>query len=527
MVATAYPDASEAARSVAAAGGNAIDAAIAAAWALAVCEPSASGLGGQTTMLIRHASGRTVVVDGHSRAPAAASRGAVSRAEQRLGYRASSVPTTPATLAYAQRRYGRLAPARVMEPARRLAEEGYAISALQRRQLRWCRAALASTEGGRRYLRPDGRPPRAGAVFRQPALGRAVRRMAEHGVEDFYLGAIADAIAADMRRHDGVLTGSDLAGLRAPTEREPLTATYRGLLVMTVPPPGGGTELLVGLKLLEQLAPDGALQGQDRWHACLADATLAAFRERERRPVHPDEWTDDLGAWLVSEERARELASSRGDDPGAAWGPSAEEAGETTHLCTADDEGNVVSLTQSIQSLFGAKVANEGYGFLYNNYLATCPRRRHPYRLRGLAPVRSNAAPTLVTEPAGPGHPGRPVLALGGAGSRRIVSALLHVLTGVIDRGLGLDEALSAPRVHARLNGRVWLEQPAASARLVEALARGFGGVDLRPRHSYAMGAVQAIELRDDGTMVGGADPRRDGAARALVRAGGPARAAA
>lgn len=502
-VASAFPAASDAGIEMMAAGGNAVDAAIAAAWTLAVCEPSGSGLGGQTVVLMQLEGGRTLAVDGHSRAPAAVSRRGVSRAEQRAGHRASTVPTTPAVLAHVQLRHGRLPLARTIEPALRLAEEGYAITRLQSRQLRWCTQALAANEAAAAFLAERCRPYAPGELFQQPRLAAALRRIAEHGPDDFYRGAIARSIVADMERHGGLIGVDDLARPRLFAEREPISIPYAGREVVTIPPPGGGVELLFALRLLEQL---GNADAPERWYRALAQVTYASFSERERDPADPGGWTPARRDLLLGEERAGRLARELAQVP-IGVGVESEEPGETTHLCAADSRGNVVSLTQSIQSLFGAKVANPEYGFLYNNYLTTCPRREHPYRLRGGCPVRSNAAPTLVLD----GH--RPLLALGAAGSRRIVSSLLHVLSGVLDRGMGLGEALEAPRIHARLSGRVWLERPAASGELRAALAAHFRELRVKPRHSYSMGAVQALELRTDGTMVAAADPRRDGAA--------------
>jgi gamma-glutamyltranspeptidase/glutathione hydrolase len=508
MAATAFPAATEAAQWAFGAGGNAVDAAVAAAWALAVCEPSGSGLGGQTVALVRLASRRTVAVDGHSRAPAAVSAQSVSRAEQRQGYRACTVPTTPAALAHVQQRYGRLSLAQVLEPAIRLAEEGYRITPLQHRQLRWCEAALRGTPAASRFCLRNDRPHRAGDTFRQPQLAAALRRIAGQGVEDFYRGEIARAIVDDMRRHGGLLDAADLAQVGPPVEREPLSIRYRGRDVLTIPPPGGGVELLLGLRLLERIGPARAETTGD-WHVRLAEVIYAAFAERDRRPAHPDDWTPALAAWLLGDQRVGVIAERLTSSPDGGRGVDREEPGETTHLCTADRQGNVVSLTQSIQSLFGAKVANARYGFLYSNYLATCPRLPHRYRLGSRCLARSNAAPALVLAP----EAGTPVLALGAAGSRRIVSAMLHVLSGVLERRLSLADALAGPRVHARLSGRVWLERPAATPDACRALASRFRAVEIRPAHSCHMGAVQAIELRPDGTMTGMADPRRDGSA--------------
>jgi gamma-glutamyltranspeptidase/glutathione hydrolase len=221
----------------------------------------------------------------------------------------------------------------------------------------------------------------------------------------------------------------------------------------------------------------------------MAEVTRFAFAERERRPLLPDDWTPELQAALLAGERD----------------------GETTHLCAADAEGGVVSLTQSIQSLFGAKVANPRYGFLYNNYLLTCPRRPHSYRLRGRGIARSNAVPSLVVDAGG-----APVLALGAAGSRRIVSSVLQVVAAVVHRGERVDAALDAPRIHARLRGPAWVERDALTPEAEIELGRRGIPIEARPRHSFKMGAVQAIAFGRDGTLVGAADPRREGEPRGL-----------
>jgi gamma-glutamyltranspeptidase / glutathione hydrolase len=508
VVTTAHPAATAAGCEILRCGGNTVDAAAAAAWALAVCEPSGSGLGGQTTMLVRAASGQTVAVDGHSRAPAAASKRTVTRSQQHAGHRASTVPTTPATLDHIWKRWGSLSLTRVLEPAIALAEDGFEVTELHSRQLGWCRKALNASTGGRHFLR-DGRRYLAGERFRQPQLARCLARLAREGIEDFYSGEVARATVRDMKRNDGLIDAADLQWIGPPLERQPLEISYGDHKVLTIPPPGGGVELLLALRLLDRLSEDGRAHEPELWYARIADVTSVAFAEREHDPAHPDHWSDELGDLLLGDERVDTLAHGIPSQPLVAAGPG-EEAGETTHLCVADAEGNVVSLTQSIQSLFGAKVGCDELGFLYNNYLTTCPRRPHRYRLGPLACARSNAAPTLVV---GRGGDGAPVLALGGAGSRRIVSAVLHAVSGVLDRGVSLPEALDQPRAHARPSGTVWLERPAARSDVVRSLRSRFREIEIKPALSYCMGAVQGIEFRD-GRAYGAADPRRDGVAR-------------
>jgi len=526
MVTTAFPSASEAAIEILRAGGNAIDAAVAAAWALAVCEPSSSGLGGQTTLLIRFANGKTLVVDGYSQAPAAVSTGRVSSKEQQKGYRACTIPSTPATLEFARKRYGVLPPAKVMEPAIRLAEDGYAITRLQRLQTKWCQKDLLASPAAARLFLKEGRPFRVGETFRQKELAATLRRLADVGAEDFYQGQIARAIAEDMTRNDGLITEKDLADYKVPVERDALAVTYRDHQVVSVPPPGGGLQVLLGLKILEQFPSDDLTLQIDRWYEVLAEVTYAVFRERDRFVVHPRALTPSLLKWLLSDERASEIAKRiQADCSENTSELDTEEPGETTHLCTVDSHGNVVALTQSIQSLFGAKVANGQLGFLYNNYLCTCKRRRHAYHLGSRCIPQSNIAPTLVLgnslygevgSEGDVGYGGKPLLVLGAAGSRRITSALLHVISGVIDRGISLEEAVSLPRVHGLRSRKVHIERPAAAEPLLKRLEKRFRNVTIRAPYSYSMGGLQAIQFRKDRTLVGVADPRRDGTAAGL-----------
>jgi len=521
MSATAFPAATEAASQILRAGGNAIDAAAAAAWALAVCEPSGSGLGGQTTLLMYSPTGKCIVIDGHSYAPEAVSKKSLTRARQKTGYGATTIPSTPATLDFAQRRYGLLSREQVMEPAIRLAHDGYAITKLQRRQFSWCRRVLRESPPTAKLFLKGGRSYKAGEVLRQPELANTLRRLSRHGSEDFYRGQMARAIVRDMKEHGGLITHNDLAECTLPVERSPIEVDYRGCRVLTVPPPGGGLQILLALKIIRQLIPDGDADTES-WYEAVAEATHAVFCERDRFPVHPRDLTDSLYQWLLSPHRVTQIAgairSSAGD---VAVGPDVEEPGETTHLCVADKQGNVVSLTQSIQSLFGAKVANGRLGFLYNNYLTTCPRRQHPYQLGSHCIPRSNAAPTLVLAPTSKAASEkgrrssrfRPVLALGAAGSRRITSGILQVITNVVDRGMSVEQAVAFPRVHALKSRKLYIERPAVNESLLAKFAERFRAVKMKAPHSYAMAAVQAIEFTKDGNMVGAADPRRDGTA--------------
>lgn len=484
-VATAFPDATSAAIRILRDGGNAVDAAVAAAWTLSVCEPSASGIGGQSTLLIRHPDGACRVIDGHSYAPAAVSTNTVSSAQQRRGHRAAIVPSTPATLAYAQSHYGRLSLSETLQPAIATATEGYPITALQARQINTVAAALRENEAAAKTFLPDGRPLSEQTLLRQPALARTLSDFARNGVDDFYRGRMARLIARDMQTHGGLMTQLDLRLCTVPVDVPPLLTTYRGRTVITAAHPAGGPHLYFALDKLGQRLADCNTDDDDEWYEAIALATYDAFRQRA------------AGAW----------------SNGISIPPltTDETPGDTTHLTVADASGCVVALTQSIQSVFGAKVLQPDLGFFYNNYLWTCPRDNHPDALGPRCRPCSNVAPTIVVQPSG----GQPLLALGSAGSRRIISSILQVISNVVDRGKTIGDAVAAPRIHARLSRNVWLESSAATPGLAARLQRNFGRVDLRKDYDFKLGSVQALHWTAGGWSAA-ADPRRDGKAETI-----------
>ena len=510
IVATAFPEATRAGLWALQAGGNAVDAAVAAAWALSVCEPGGSGLGGQTTMLIHFPDGHQLVLDGHSYAPAAVSTKIVKRSQQRRGYRACTIPSTPATLGAASKNYGQLPLSDVISPAIKLAEEGFKVTKLFRRQIQWCRIHLRTNEAAFKLLFSEGKVVKKGTIFRQPELGRTLKRIAQNGTEDFYIGEIARDIVDDMKQNGGLLNEDDLATLQLPVDREAISSSYRGYRIVSIPLPGGGLQVLQALKVFEQFdLSNGDIHD---WYKTIAKVVDIVYRERNRWPLYMEKMTSSMVGWFVGKARAAELAEMVRRDKSCPVSNDAEEPGDTTHLCVADKDGMVVSLTQSIQSLYGAKVANGRLGFFYNNYLSTCPRRPHPSLLSSNALPRSNAAPTIVLRDVD-GASDRPVLALGAAGSRRITSALLQIITNYIDLSMSLPEAVDAPRIHATLSGKAYIERRIASEEMIRRLSDCFRQVEVKASRSYAMGGAQAIALDPSGHWVGTADPRREGTA--------------
>lgn len=287
MVSTAHFAATAAGVAMLENGGNAIDAAVAAAFALGVCEPAASGLGGQTMMLIHYApTGRTVALDGSSRAPNRANIEVFHdlEAERRRGYRAATVPSTPATLNYALQHYGKLKLPQVLQPACKLAEDGYEVSLLQY-QLTWReRKFLRLGTAAPFFLREGRHPYRPGAVFRQPTLAKTLKRLAQEGIEDFYTGETGRLIEQDMARNHGLIRKDDLAQIPVPIERRPVTGRFEGHRVFTMPPPGAGRTLIEMLNVYQQLPKDLTDLETPRGPLFFAETIRRAFLDRHDRP---------------------------------------------------------------------------------------------------------------------------------------------------------------------------------------------------------------------------------------------------
>ena len=506
MVASQHWLATAAGVEILADGGNAIDAAVATAFALGVCEPQASGLGGQTMMTAHLADPRrTFVLDGSSRAPNRATPDSLAKKERRRGYRSPTVPSTPATLGWALQTYGKLPLGRVLEPAIRIAEEGFPVSdllhALMRREAKFLRRRT----GGEVFLR-NGRPWPVGSVLRQPALAGTLRKLATDGVEDFYTGDIARLVHEDLVANEGLLRDDDLAQIPWPIERRPVATRFESLRVVTMPPPGAGRVLVEMLNVLSNLpkrywtldTPEGAIH--------LAEIMRLGAIDRRDRPLDAALYSQVEDRRMTDRDYARVAAGRLR----RAIRRKIKSQGETTHLSVADGEGNMVALTQSIERVFGSMVMTPELGFLYNNYMSAFEYEdiSHPYYMRPNAAPWASVAPTIVFRGR------KPWLAIGSPGSERIVTSVLQVLLRLKDHRP--YEAVELPRLHCSLEGKVSLEASRFRDDIVRGLARHGFELDERDPYSFYLGCVQLV-VRDRRGFVGVADPRRDGSA------GGPA----
>jgi gamma-glutamyltranspeptidase/glutathione hydrolase len=501
MVSTANHWATEAGIEILSQGGNAVDAAVAAAFALGVCEPVASGLGGQTMMLIHMGEvNNNIALDGSSRAPNRATPGCLKRTEQLRGYTATTVPSTPAVLEYARKTYGTMSTEQILAPAIRLCEEGFKVSDLLHRLTKRELAHLKERSAALFFLRDSKRPFPVASTLRQPTLGRTFSRLSENGVEDFYTGSIAQDIFEDMQENGGLLHLDDLAQIPWPIERRPIAANFANLRIMTFPPPGAGRTLIEMLKILSRFPENQWNADTPQGAVLIAEVVRRANLDRPDRPFDPNfypqvderQMTGQSYAKLVARQVRRRI--------------SIKTSGETTHLSVMDRYGNAVSLTQSIERVYGSFEASPKLGFLYNNYMSAFEYEdlSHPYHLRPNAVPWASVAPTIAFR-------GRKLWAvLGSPGSERIASSVLQVLLRL--RRQPPYDAVAGPRLHCSIKGKVSLEASRMRDDIPKALEKCGFTVDRRDPYSFYMGCVQLV-MRDGKEFIGVADPRRDGSA--------------
>ncbi len=502
MVSTQHHCATRAGVRILEEGGNAVDAAVASALALGVCEPAASGIGGQTMMLVHLAEPkRTFALDGSSRAPNRAVSEVFSdrRSEVRRGYRAATVPSSLATYHYASDTYGRLGWSKVFEPAIELAQEGYAVSPLQHTLTHRERRRLIEGTAAPFFLE-KGRALRTGQILRQETLARTLERIARQGVEEFYLGETAELIHRDMEANDGLIQKDDLAQIPYPIERRPLTARFEASRVFTMPPPGAGRMLVQMLNIYQNLPERAADPDTPLGAVHLAETIRRASLDRQDRPYDPNFYSQVSDREMLQPEYAKRLARQ--------ITRRIQSRGETTHLTVMDEVGNVVALTQSIENVYGSCCATPGLGFLYNNYMNAFDYSdpSHPYYMRPNAVPWASVAPTVIFRGR------RPWIAIGSPGSERIAPSVLQVLLRL--RHSSPFAAVEAPRLHCSLDGKVSLEASRMRDDIPERLLKHGFEVVRREAFSFYMGCVQMV-IRDhkSGQMTGVADPRRDGAA--------------
>ncbi|HKY30511.1 MAG TPA: gamma-glutamyltransferase [Pyrinomonadaceae bacterium] len=529
MVASTNEIASQVGVDVMKRGGNAIDAAIAVALALAVTYPAAGNLGGGGFMMIRMRDGKTTAIDYREMAPAAAHRnvyidrdGNLIKGEgsSTVGYRASGVPGTVAGMDMALKKYGsgRLSWAQLVEPARRLAAQGFPIGYSLARSLRGNDYLSKYPETHRIFLR-NGNYYNEREIFRQPELAATLARIQRHGPREFYEGQTAKLIVEDMKRNNGLITMADMRGYVAK-ERTPLKGTYRGHEIISMPPPSsGGAVLLEMLNILEGFELAKYDWASSERHHVTVEAMRRAFADRAEYMGDTD-FVNVPVAGLIDKSYADNLRKTIRVDRASsseevrAGRPAGAESEETTHFTVIDAQGNAVSNTYTLNDWFGSGVVAKGTGIVLNNEMDDFAAKPGTPNLYGLIQGERNAVaprkrplsamtPTFVLR-----KDGSLWFTVGTPGGPTIINTVLQVITNVIDYRMNIQQAIDAPRIHHQwLPDEVVWEPYGLSGDTQRALINRRHRLVTNPRY---LGDAQGIMIEEKtGVRLGATDPRR------------------
>lgn len=541
MVVSEHPQASNVGIEILRNGGNAVDAAIATAFALAVALPDAGNLGGGGFMIIYLPDGQSTVIDFREVAPLAATRdmylgedGQADRRLSTLGHLASGVPGSPAGLLYALEKYGSLDRETIINPAIQLADEGFRLTRGQANTLNRLRSTFQQFEASAQYFtRADGEFFYPDELLVQTDLARTLERIRDEGRDGFYRGLTADLIVAEMERGGGIITHEDLERYE-PVERVPLYGSYRGYRIITMPPPSSG-----GITLL-QLLHATSFTNPDRlvWHSPesvhrIGEAMRRSFADRAVWLGDPD-YIDVPVAGLVSEAymfgRMSDFNPQRvsgsehvqaGTPPEAPMNGVRQpvervEGTETTHLSVVDADGMVVSLTTTINDLYGSKVAVAGAGFLLNNEMDDFTAAPDVPNIWGsvtgtnnaVAPQRrmlSSMTPTIILD-----NQNRPVLVVGTPGGTTIPTTVFQVISAVLDHGYMLQQAVEMPRFHHQWFPEVMFYEAGFPSATVRALEDRGWQMSRRGGGSGSVAAIHIVYEEESRRLIGARDPRRD-----------------
>ena len=534
MVASQHEIASKVGAETMKKGGNAIDAAIAVAFALAVVYPEAGNLGGGGFMLLRFKDGRTTAIDYRETAPALATRdvyldqnGNLIKGEGSpiVGYRAAGVPGTLAGLELAFKKYGskKISWAEIVEPAKRLAQNGYVVSNSQANLLKSVEKYLAKYEDTKKIFLNGGRFYTEGDNFKQPELAQTLTRIQKLGAKEFYEGQTAKLIAADMKRHNGLMTLEDLKNYRAK-ERTPVRGTYRGYEIISMPPPSsGGIVLLQTLNILENYDLRSMVYNSSEKYHVLTEALRRSFADRAEFMGDPD-FTNVPTTRLIDKNYARQRGKTIDSDKASKSSkighgePNGKEPMDTTNFTVVDAEGNVVTNTYTINNAYGSTVTAKGTGVLLNNEMddfAAQPGKPNTFGLvqgekNSVQPKKrplSSMTPTIVLR-----KDGSLWFALGAEGGPRIITAVLQTIINIVDHDMNISQAIDAPRIHHQWLPDEILYEPygmnSDTRRVLEKFGHNFAA------EPVSLASVTAIAIEEKtGVRLGAVDARAGGEA--------------
>jgi len=544
MVVTIHHDASDAGVEILKEGGNAVDAAVAVGFALAVVYPAAGNIGGGGFMLIRNKNGKKHFLDYREMAPAAASRdmyldakGNVIPGMSLVGYKASGVPGTVAGLTYAQKHYGKLTLAQDMAPAIRLASEGFVLTAEEAHNLH--SKNLSRFPESAKIFQRDGNFYNEGETFRQPELAETLQRIAKNP-DDFYKGAMAKQIGDFEKAGGGLITAKDLANYEVK-ERKPIEGRYRGYDVITAPPPSsGGVVLIEILNILSgfDLPKLGADRSAAQVHI-ITEAFRRAYMDRgdylgdpdfNKLPIKQMENMKYAKAWRSSIDPAKptpskDLVRPAGFMPPPPQQTEVKESTQTTHFSIVDADGNAVSSTYTLNGGFGSGVTIGGLGFLMNNEMDDFTSKVGVPNVYGLIQSSANSiepkkrplsamTPTIITTHGSRFHPGTLRYVMGTPGGSTIITTVANDVISAIDNGLNIQQVADAPRFHHQyLPDRLDLEKkfPVPPAEALQAMGYTINRLAVADEKNPGVWGDSELIAVDpkSGELLGGHDSRR------------------
>ncbi len=514
-------------------GGNAVDAAVAVGFALAVTYPRAGNLGGGGFMLIYNADEKAATaIDYREMAPQAAHRdmfldedGNVDNRKARFSALSSGVPGTVAGMVYALEKYGTMSLAQVIQPAIDLADKGFTVPGELHASLVWAQKRLTANESTRKVFYPNGEPPQAGSTLRQPELANVLKQIKAKGRDGFYSGDVAELLAADSKNNEGIITLEDLANYRV-AERTPVSGSYRGHDVIAMPPPSsGGIHLIQMLNIMEHW--DIAESGHNSATTInrLVESMKRAYADRSKHLGDPD-FYDVPAQQLMDKAYARELHQSiteRKVTPSADISPvviNKPESPQTTHYSVMDRFGNAVANTYTLNASFGNGRVAEGTGILMNNEMDDFSSKPGVPNMFGLIGGEANAiepgkrplssmTPTILVKD------GKALLTTGSVGGSRIITTVLQLVSNVIDHDMDIAAATIQPRFHHQwLPDSLVMEGGFAPDVLNQLRSMGYSvdapelmGHSATPADD-SIGYLQSVMYRN-GIFTGLADPRR------------------
>ena len=527
VVASPHRLASEAGVEILRRGGNAVDAAVATSFALGVVAPGWNGLGGGGFILASMSNTReTMVIDYRETAPAYLEKyrlgpdGKVEDEANSIGYKAVAVPGTLAGLSLALNEYGTMSLGEALEPAIEYAENGFEVTRFwygcMRNDLDHALDKISRFPETAKTLLKNKQFYEPGERMVLRDLGETFRKIVNEGPTVFYDGVIADVIAATMEENGGWITKEDLTRYRAE-HRDPVVGTYRGYDIVSMPPPGSGGTIIQILNILEGLNLKGLGHNTSQAIDIMAEAMKLAFADRERYVADPD-FVSIPTKMLTSKEYAEGLRREINPDKARLLGVAPnrfdeDRVGQTAHISVIDGEGNVASLTETLECFLGSGVTIPGTGIYMNdemhdfNLTTQTPNSVEPHK----RPL-SSMSPTLILKD------GSPFMVLGSTGGPRIITSMIQVIINVIDFGMRLQRAIESPRFHCKYD-RIYAE-----SRIPENVRRDLTRMGHKvivkkrpwPFRGYDLfyGGVQAILYDQETSKVyGGVDPRKDGAA--------------